>query len=319
MKKIILIAILFITIFFSANVSAEENIEIVCTNSVLADFTSNLITKNVTIDYIMPSGVCPAYYDVKPSDINKIVNADIIISFGSPSMEPWLNDLLSYNENCEIIECKDMGEWNIPTGAISYIEYIKEQLVDIIPEKNQTIIQNSENYILEINDKAEQLKSYIVSNNYSDRKIISMSWQKDFLEYFGLNVICSYAPPQSLSLRDELNITEAASDPEVCLIIDNLQSGTDFGAKVASETGAIHVIFTNFPEAIPGTDTYLDMIDYNIQQLIEGIQTYDSNQGDLKNLRNQVSELELQRNTLGLTTIIFIVLAIIFFIFYKRK
>ncbi|EMR74443.1 hypothetical protein MBGDF03_01252, partial [Thermoplasmatales archaeon SCGC AB-540-F20] len=61
---------------------------------------------------------------------------------------------------------------------------------------------------------------------------------------------------------------------EVCAVIDNLQSGTEFGARVASESGASHVIFTNFPGAVPGADTYLEMITYNTQQLINGTLAY---------------------------------------------
>ena len=92
----ITIIVLFLT-FVTNAVAEEDSINVVCTNTVLADFVSNLITENVTIEYIMPPGICPAFYDTTPSDVNKIVTADIIISFGSPTMEPWLGDLLDYN------------------------------------------------------------------------------------------------------------------------------------------------------------------------------------------------------------------------------
>ena len=91
---LVFIALFVLTLSFTQlSVADEETINVVCTNSILADFTSNLITENVTIDYIMPSGVCPAYYDTKPSDVNKIVNADIIISFSSHNkIFPLLNN-----------------------------------------------------------------------------------------------------------------------------------------------------------------------------------------------------------------------------------
>jgi len=315
---IIGLAVLFISISTTIN-AEEQTTKIVCTNSILADFTSNIIKKNASIEYIMPSGVCPAFYDTTPSDVNKITDADIIISFGSPSMEPWLADLLNYNENHNLIECKDMGEWNIPSGAKSYVEYLKEQLSEILSEQNETIKENADSYLIEIDQMAETLKNSIESKGYADTKIISMSWQKDFLEWLELNVTYSYGPPQGLSARDQLEVINASNQEEVYVIVDNLQSGTDFGARVASESGASHVIFTNFPGAIPGTDTYLDMIEYNVEQLIKGINTYEYKQGEISILQNQVNDLEMQRNISLFLVAILVILSLFLFILYKKK
>jgi hypothetical protein len=146
-----------------------------------------------------------------------------------------------------------------------------------------------------------------------------MQWQADFAEYIGLNVTLSYAPPESLSTQDMINISKAASVGNICVVIDNLQSGTDFGARISSESGASHVIFTNFPEALPGTDTYLDMIRYNTNQLINGISTYEYKQGEIAELEKTISAIELQRNFSIFGVVILALLTIIFIILYKRK
>jgi len=320
-SKTTLLFIAFLLFLSSVTiVDADENTtQIVCTNSILADFTSNLVKENVSIDYIMPSGVCPAYYDTTPSDVSKILDADIIISFGSSTMEPWLSDLLEYNENYSLIECKDMGEWNIPSGAKSFVQYIAEQLSEILPDQNETINSNAEAYLLEIDQMAETLKNSIEIKGYSNEKIITMSWQKDFLEWLGLNVTYFYGPPQGLSAQDQLNVINASNQDDVSVIVDNLQSGTDFGARVASESGASHVIFTNFPGAIPGTDTYLEMIEYNTEQLIKGIETYEYKQGEINTLQGQIDDLETQRNVSLSLVAIFAVLSIVIYVLYKKK
>jgi len=321
MKKIILLVTTLALISnLAIDASAEEDtIKIVCTNSILADFTSNIIKENVSIEYIMPSGVCPAYYDTKPSDVDKITDADIVISFGSPFVEPWLADLLEYNENYSLIECKDMGEWNIPTGAKCHVEYIEGQLSEILTERNDTIKANAESYLSEIDVATESLKNLIETKGYSNKKIISMSWQKDFLEWLGLNVTYSYGPPQGLSAQDQIEVINASNQNDVSVIVDNLQSGTDFGGKVASESGASHVIFTNFPGAIPGTDTYLEMIEYNTEQLIKGIETHEYKQGEINTLQNQINDLETQRNISLFLVGIFAILSIVLYMLYKKK
>jgi hypothetical protein len=79
------------------------------------------------------------------------------------------------------------------------------------------------------------------------------------------------------------------------------------------------VIFTNFPGAIPGTDTYLDMITYNTEQLLNGISTYEYKQGDIADLEGQITNLEQQRNASLITLTIFVILALILFVMYRKK
>ena len=55
------------------------------------------------------------------------------------------------------------------------------------------------------------------------------------------------------------------------MIIDNLQSGTEFGSKLAFDLGATQIILSNFPGAIPETDSYVKLIKYNATQLFNGI------------------------------------------------
>lgn len=314
----ILVGFITINIVIPTSFGEEETIQIVCTNSSLADFTSNIIFDNVTIEYIMPAGACPAHFDTSPSDVSKIVNADIIISLG---WEPWLESLLNKSGNSDYteIKCQGLGEWNIPTGAIAYVEKITQGLKTAIPEKETIIQENADTYLTAINEKAGQLQNRIETLGLTDRKIVSMEWQKDFLEWIGLNVTHYYPPPESLSVQDELEVINAASDKEVAAVVDNLQSGTEFGARVASESGVSHVIFSNFPGAIPNADTYLEMITYNTDQLIKGITSFDLTNEQTQELQSQLNAVELQRNAFGLTTILAFALCSIIFIMYKKK
>jgi hypothetical protein len=115
------------------------------------------------------------------------------------------------------------------------------------------------------------------------------------------------------------NVTKAALNGEICAIIDNLQSGTEFGANIASKSGSTHLIFTNFPGAIPNTDTYIDMIKYNNQQLINGITAYEYKKGEIADLEKRVSTLEIERNIILLGIIILSLFACIMIVLYRKK
>jgi ABC-type Zn uptake system ZnuABC Zn-binding protein ZnuA len=314
----VLIMVILSSCFTLQSQAEDTTTTIVCTNSILADFTSNILTDNVTIEYIMPAGVCPAHFDTSPSDVSLITSADIIISLG---WEPWLESLLESSGNTDVkqIKCSQLGEWNIPSGAMKYVEKIRDEISLLLPEYNDTIQANTQAYLTEINGTAEYLQSIIISNGSVGKEVICMQWQKDFVEWLDLNVSYSYASPESLSVQDELDIINAASSGDICAVIDNLQSGTDFGARIASESGASHIIFTNFPDAIPGTDTYLEMIIYNTNQLTEGIEAYEYKQGGLQELESQISGLEVQRNASLVIAAMFGMLTCVFVVMYKKK
>jgi ABC-type Zn uptake system ZnuABC Zn-binding protein ZnuA len=317
-KTVYLIACLLVLILCSRITQAEDGTNIVCTNSVLADFTNNILPKNFTIDYIMPAGACPVHFDTSPSDVSKIVTSDIIISLG---LEPWLPKLIENSGKTDYIEikCIGLGEWSLPENAVHYIEKISHELSVIIPGFYDTILENAVNFIDEINSTSEELKKMIVRLGYQNRKIICINWYVELLEFLELNVIESYNSPESLSTQDEIDIANAAINNEVCIIIDNLQSGTSFGERIASESGASHVVFTNFPDAINGTNSYVDMINYNIAELIKGITIYDYKQGEIAELESSFSNVEFQRNVLILIVAIAVILTLVIFILYKRK
>ena len=328
MKKNILIALLVIVTMQSVALSVqaeEETMTIMCTNSILADFSAQLLQENVTVEYIMPAGVCPAHFDTSPSDVTKIASADFIISLG---WEPWLDSLVTSagNNDAIHIRCSNLGEWNYPAGAEKYITTLRDEFALYLPAMNETIHTNADAYIVEINQTVEHLKEMIVDNGFQGKNVICMQWQEYFVETLGLNISYAYGPPESLSMQDELAVITAASQVDICAIIDNLQSGTEFGARVAAESGASHVIFTNFPHALPGTDTYLDMLTYNTNQLIEGMKTYDYKASEttqsgvsILDLEKDISSLELQRNLLLTGFLILALTMVVLVLLYKKQ
>jgi len=317
----ILLCVGLLAVTLVPTISAEDSISIICTNTILADFTSEItknISSNVTIDYIMPAGACPAHFDTRPSDVSKIINADVIISLG---WEPWLEGLINKSGKTSVdeIKCSNLGEWNVPERAITYIECIQDGLSTIFPAYKNIFELKADEYINLITITSEQLKETIQEQGLADRQIIAMAWQQEFLTGLGLNVTKSYGPPEGLSVQDELSILSAASEYDVSVIIDNLQSGIEFGARISDETGIVQVIFTNFPGAFPNTESYIDMLTYNTNELIKGMQNYDTTTEQVRNLSNQLSSMTMQRNTSLVFVAIFGILAIMFFVLFKKK
>ena len=109
-----------------------EELRIVCADTILADFTENIVGDFATIEYLRPAGICPAHYDARPSDANEVAQADIIVQLG---WEGWLNDLVVSSGNADVprVRCSGLGEWNYPEGAKAHVDKIAEGLSGPMP------------------------------------------------------------------------------------------------------------------------------------------------------------------------------------------
>ena len=286
--------------------AAEDELSIVCANSLLADFTSNVVGDLARVAYLMPSGVCPSHYDSRPSDAIMVAEADVIVMMG---WEGWLNGLIGStgNDDATLIKCMGLGDQNLPTDAKDFVDRIASDLAAVMEEDAATINANAAAYKDEIDAKSDELEARVRAAGATNRTVVVMEWQKAFVEWLGFQVEYAFGAPEEMSVQDQLAVTGAASEDGVILIVDNLQSGTELGTLVASETGVGHVVLTNYPDAAPDTSTYLEMIDYNAEQLIEGVKTYDHKQGEIASLEEQLDDLQIQN-------MIFLTLALIFII-----
>ena len=291
-------------------VAEEDEFSIVCANSLLADFASNVVGDLASVQYMMPSGVCPSHYDSRPSDAVMVAGADVIVMMG---WEGWLNGLIGSigNDDATLIKCMGLGDQNLPTDAKGFVDKIATDLAAVMEDDAAAINANAATYKDEIDAKAVELEARVQAAGATGRTVVVMEWQKAFVEWLGFEVEFSFGPPEEMSVGDQLEVSSAASEDDVVLMIDNLQSGAEFGALVASETGVTHVVLTNFPDATPNIHTYLEMIDYNTEQLIKGVETYDYKQGEIASLEEQVDDLQLQ-NMIFLSLALMFILCTVF-------
>ena len=312
-----------LSIAIACPIGAEDDmIEVVCTNSALADFAHNLLgdelSESASVEYIMPAGVCPSHFDTSPSDVVTIASADVVISLG---WEPWLNDLLdaSGNDDVHPIACSGLGEWNIPSGAAAYLDAIAAGLSEFAPDWGETLSANSENYSAEIADSYEEARLQIESLGYNGTKVVAIEWYSEFLAGLGFEVVASYGAPESLSTEDIIEVTDKCDDPEVTMVVDNLQSTVDFGANLAAELGKEHVILSNFPGAIPGKYSYLDNFAYNVEELVNAATAYEETQAEMSELESKVSSLEFQRVVLAAVVAILTALLVLSIVISRRR
>ncbi|NHI94532.1 MAG: zinc ABC transporter substrate-binding protein [Candidatus Lokiarchaeota archaeon] len=260
----------------------------VATNTALGDFLSHLIygKKNVSsgeyVESIMPGGTCPAHYDTTPSDVTLISEADLIACIGYPE-SGWLPDLLITAGRGEAKFAMGSNNiqnytnpWLVPDNAIIWLDILTKKLnTTFTSSENITNFEtNRANYVSNLQGNATEIIATASSNSLTGIPVLVMEWQKDFCEWLGLSVVDTFGSDESLSTQDIVQLAMKGQSAGVHLVISNLQSGTEAGAEIAKQCGAIHVIISNFPDAVPYTPTIMDTIWYNVEQMIRGNDLY---------------------------------------------
>lgn len=134
------------------------------------------------------------------------------------------------------------------------------------------------------------MKNFSKENGFVGTPVVVMRWQRSFINYLGFNIVASFGPPETVSLKEYSEVITNATKTRILLVIDNLPSGVDLGMKIAREVGAIEVALHNFPKAAPEIKNVTDMWVYNVKLLSNALKAINTTK-TIEALSTQVLEL----------------------------
>jgi len=294
--------------------TAEKPI-IVCTTSAVGNIVEEFLGDTADVVVLVQPGLCPADFDMKPSDVYAVSNAKILFKQNIQG-EFWLEGLIESAGNQDLTEVAIPGAYNTPAGAKNYISWVGGNLSQILDVDLDSKISGM---LTDVDDVSSWMASQAETLKASTVKVICMKWLKAFIESVGFNVVATYNPPETLSAGDITSLLETAQSEGVALVVDNLQIDVEFGAGIASQAGAEHLVLTNFPGAIPNTENLPKMLRYNAEQLFNGTITWQSTstlKAETEDLHNQVTIFQI---TTSLAVVVAAVEAVLLYIRKKKK
>jgi len=305
-----LLAVIFL-LSIAVNVHAAEPANkpvIVTTTTVLESIVRDLARDKVSVVVIASPTICPAHYDVSPSDVEAFKIADLILAHG---IEPWVEDLKKASgSEAPIVYIR--GPWNVPDALKQkYMEVanaIKECLgIDVSDKLSKS---------LEEIDKTKQwLLSFAEEHGFKGAPVVSMLWQKSFISFLGFRIVAVYRSPEMVSAKEYSEVVENATKYGAVLVIDNLQSGVELGEKIASEVGAVEVALTNFPGTAPGLNNVTEVMKYNAKLLAKALEEATA----MKEKITLKREISFWRNTTYILAVLVIALGLALTYIVLRK
>lgn len=110
-SKFFLVAVVIFLSIFLAN-SAHAKIHIIVTNSYLKNLITAIGKDKIEIDSLMSGGSCAHHYSLKPTELEKIINTDLLI-YLDKKYEPFIDKIIPLIKNSKILEISSIKNINI--------------------------------------------------------------------------------------------------------------------------------------------------------------------------------------------------------------
>ena len=253
---------------------SPPSVEIVAGSSQISSAVRDIAGDKLEITNIIPGGMCPGHYDVKPGDVEALANGELFI------IHNWQQDKANITGLIEAANRPDlpirvisiMDVPMLPSYQIEMVDSISLILSEIYPDDSEYYQESAAKRKEVISAKEIELKDRLKNANFGGVKVLCDEMQAGFVGWLGFDVIAAYGRPEDLSAGEMEQLVTEGSQAGVLLVIDNLQSGgTDNSEGIARDTGAIQVVISNFPGGFENTETWDKAVDKNIDLLLEAL------------------------------------------------
>ena len=301
---------LFLTSCGSAPPSSDGGLKVLASTSFLADIAQNVAGDRLKVESLLPIGSDPHAYQPTPSDTAKIADSDVLILNGleyehfieslienaggerlvieaTEGIEP--HELDEHAEDEDHADEAESGEsdgheagdphmWLDPILVITYVENIRDGLIEADPEGAETYKANADAYIAQL----QELDKWIVEQVDTipaERRLLVTNHEAMgyFAERYGFEIVdtilVSFSSGASASAQEVAETIEAIRSSGAPAIFLGEVENASLANQIAAETGVKVVDDLHFESLTDGEPaaTYIDMMKYNTLLIVEAL------------------------------------------------
>jgi zinc/manganese transport system substrate-binding protein len=163
--------------------------------------------------------------------------------------------------------------WMDPENAVTMLRHITETLIQVDPDHARDYRLNQSDYLNRLDRVHTELSERV--RGLSDKRFIAHhpAWPY-FARRFGFQIAGtiqsqSASEPSALHIQ---NLIEKIKKEKIRVVVSEIQLSQRLPDLLAKETGARVVVLTTLPGGLPRTESYLDMLRYNVLQLANALE-----------------------------------------------
>jgi ABC-type Zn uptake system ZnuABC Zn-binding protein ZnuA len=279
--------------------SPMEPLNIVVTIPVLKDLTEQVGGAHVRVTSLLSGYENEHTYSPKPSDLVAVRKARLLFEVGI-GLEVWvsslvknaggaslrvvttskgialLRDKLDHDGGAHAVEEGERGNphvWMDPENAMTMMRHITEALIQVDPAHATEYRTNQASYLRKLDQLRGELSDRIT--RLADRRFIAHHPAWPYLaRRFGFQIVGTIQPqsggePSALQLQ---GLIAKIKKDRIKVVVSEIQLSQKIPELLAKEAGARVVVLTTLPGGLPHTETYLDMLRYNVLQLANALE-----------------------------------------------
>ena len=271
-------------------------LNIVVTIPVLKDLAEQVGAPYVHVTSLLKGYENEHTYSPKPSDLIAVRNAQLLFEVGL-GLEVWVAGLVksagrpsltivTTSKGIALIsdghEADSAHEdhargnphvWMDPENVATMMRHVTEALVAADPTHAEEFRRNQAAYLQRLDHLRAELTDRL--SRLTDRRFIAHhpAWPY-FARRFGFEIVGtiqaqSASEPSAVHLQ---TLIATIKKHRVKAVVSEIQLSQRLPELLARETGARVVVLTTLPGGLPRTDTYLDMLRYNVLQLANALE-----------------------------------------------
>jgi len=278
----VVLAVLLLASLFTLLSCTQQSTDIMAGSSLITNIIQDVADGKVETRTLIPPGVCPGHYDVKPSDIVALANSKALFIHDYQENFENITGLIEAAENPDLIitVLNVTGNWMTPPVQAEAVDKIAQALGEIDPENAAYYEEKATERAQAILAKGEEVEDRLLEAEVDGVKVICAEMQAGFVQWAGFDIVATFGRPEDLSLLQMEALVTEAQEAGVALIIDNLQSGSaTLGASIEQDVEAIPVTISNFPGGFENTETWEKAIDKNVDLLLEALNEWEEQYG----------------------------------------
>jgi ABC-type Zn uptake system ZnuABC Zn-binding protein ZnuA len=277
---IVLVGIL--VTFLIRGYNGPPSVDIVAGSSFISNIIQDVTAGELETRTIIPPGVCPGDYDVKPSEIEALADGKALFIHNYQQSYQNIAGAVEAADNSDLVikVLNITGNWMVPQVQAEGVNKIAQALGEIYPENAVYYQGNATERAQAILAYGENVTNTLREAGVGGVKVICAAMQEGFVRWAGFNVTATFGRPEDLSPGDIGQLITQAEDAGVALVIDNLQSGsTTLGASMGLDIEAVPVTISNFPGGLENTETWEKAIDKNVDLLLDALNEWREQYG----------------------------------------
>ena len=250
----------------------QPSVDIMAGSSFITNIIQDVADGKVETRTLIPPGLCPGHYDLKPSDIEALANSKALFIHNYQQSFQNIVGAIEAAENPDliIVAINITGNWMTPAVQAEAVSKIAQALGEIDPENAAYYQDKATERAQAILTKGKEVEDRLREAGVENVRVICAAMQEGFVGWAGFDVVATYGRPEDLSVAQMEELVVGAIEAGVALVIDNLQSGaTATSETMAQDIGAIQLTISNFPGGLENTETWEKAIDRNVDLLLE--------------------------------------------------